>query len=112
MASLRDTLEARLKVGQDNALLRFSLGSFCLKEGDAAAAVEHFRRAVELDGDYSAAWAQLGKALGLAGDAGAAADAYASGIEAAERRGDLQAAKQMRVFLRRLDPGRSQSVIE
>jgi cytochrome c-type biogenesis protein CcmH/NrfG len=58
---------------------------------------------VEQDGDYSAAWKLLGKALAESGDADGAAAAYRNGIAAAERRGDKQAAKEMTVFLRRLD---------
>ena len=95
--------EQLLASGKDGALLRFSLGMQYLKAGDAARAVEHLRRAVEQDPQYSAAWKLLGKALEQDGDAGAAAQAYRSGIAAAERRGDKQAAREMGVFLRRLE---------
>ena len=56
-----------------------------------------------LDPGYSAAWKLLGKAAAAAGDAAAAIAAYRAGIEAAERKGDKQAVKEMRVFLRRLE---------
>jgi predicted Zn-dependent protease len=95
--------EALLASGKDNALLRFSLGMHYLKAGENARAAEHLRRAVEQDADYSAAWKLLGKALAESGDPGAAILAYRNGIEAAGRRGDKQAAKEMTVFLRRLD---------
>ena len=55
------------------------------------------------DPGYSAAWKLLGKSLDESGDAVAAAGAYRSGIEAATRRGDKQAAKEMTVFLKRLE---------
>jgi Flp pilus assembly protein TadD len=61
------------------------------------------RRAVEFDPAYSAAWKLLGKALAQSGDEEGARAAYRSGIEAAGRRGDKQAAREMEVFLRRLD---------
>ncbi|MFN2309625.1 MAG: tetratricopeptide repeat protein, partial [Gammaproteobacteria bacterium] len=61
--SLIDTFEKLLAGGQDNALLRYSLGTEYLKLGDAAAAVSHLRQAVAHDRDYSAAWKLLGKAL-------------------------------------------------
>ena len=51
----------------------------------------------------TAAWKLLGKALAEAGDGPGAATAYAQGIAVAEARGDVQAAKEMRVFLRRLE---------
>lgn len=89
--------------GQDSALLRFSLGGEYLNCGDAARAAEHLQKAVEQDPAYSAAWKLLGKAAAEAGQPGEAADAYRRGIEVAEAKGDRQAAKEMRVFLRRLE---------
>ncbi len=102
-----DTFEKLLAGGQDNALLRYSLGNEYLKVGDAATAVQHLQRAIEHDGAYSAAWKLLGKALAEAGDAGAAMVAYRSGIAVAERKGDKQAAKEMQVFLKRLEKTRA-----
>jgi len=90
-----------LDAGQDNALLRFTLGSQLLNEGDASGAAEHLRAAVLHDPGYSAAWKLLGRALHAAGDPGAACAAFNSGMEVAERKGDVQAAKEMRVFLKR-----------
>ena len=94
--------EALLASGKDSALLRFSLGMHYLNAGDSTRAAEHLRRAVEQDRDYSAAWKLLGKAL-AEGDRHGAIMAYRNGIEAAGRRGDKQAAKEMAVFLRRLE---------
>ena len=95
--------EAMLAAGKDNALLRFSLGMQYLNAGDAARAAEHLRAAVAHDPGYSAAWKLLGRALAQAGAKDEAAAAYRSGIAAAERKGDKQAAKEMTVFLRRLE---------
>ena len=86
----------------ESALLRFSLGNACLETAPAQA-IEHLRRAVALDPEYSAAWKLLGRALAARGAATDARAAYAQGIEVAARRGDIQAAKEMRVFLKRLD---------
>ena len=97
-----ERFEALLAAGKDNALLRFSLGMEYLKAGNAVRAAEHLRAAVAHDATYSAAWKLLGKALAESGDRAAAMQAYASGIAAAEKRGDKQAAKEMTVFLRRL----------
>ena len=98
-----ERFEALLAQGKDNALLRFSLGLHYLNAGEAARAAEHLRAAVAHDRDYSAAWKLLGKALTQAGDPEGARQAYREGIEAAGRKGDKQAAKEMTVFLRRLD---------
>ena len=99
---MRENLEALLAKGQDNPLLRFTLGDLCLKDNDAATAVEHLAKAVALDPQYSAAWKLYGRALAEAGREDDAAAAYARGIEVAAARGDVQAAKEMRVFLKRL----------
>ena len=98
-----ERFEAMLAGGRDSALLRFSLGMQYLKKGEAARAAEHLRQAVSQDAEYSAAWKLLGKALADCGDAEGATCAYRSGIDAAEKRGDKQAAKEMTVFLRRLE---------
>ena len=83
-------------------MLRYGLGNEYLKAGDAARAVEHLRACVGLDASYSAAWKLLGKALTESGQREGAIAAYESGIAAAEKKGDIQAAKEMRVFLKRL----------
>ena len=98
-----ERFEAMLAQGKDNALLRFSLGAQYLKDGDPARAAGHLRAAVAHDRGYSAAWKLLGKALAEAGQREEAMAAYRSGIEAANVKGDKQAAKEMTVFLRRLE---------
>jgi predicted Zn-dependent protease len=98
-----ERFEALLASGKDSPLLRFSLGMQYLKAGDPARAVEHLRAAVAQDAGYSAAWKLLGKALADTGQPAEAIAAYGSGIAAAEKKGDKQAAKEMNVFLRRLE---------
>lgn len=100
--SLIDNLENMLTKGQDTALLRFSLGNAYLKAGDPSRAIDHLRMAVKLDPNYSAAWKSLGKALAEYGQTNEAIAVYEEGIHVAEGKGDLQAAKEMRVFLKRL----------
>lgn len=98
-------LEALLAAGRDDALLRFSLGAAWLRAAAPERAALHLARAVDHDPAYSAAWKLYAKALTATGHDAEARAAYRSGIEAAEARGDRQAAKEMRVFLRRLgDP--------
>lgn len=96
-------LEALLAKGHDGAALRLALAARYLDGGDAAAAVKHAEAAVGLDPEYSAAWKALGQALTAAGREGEALRSYERGVEVAERRGDRQAAKEMRVFGRRLE---------
>ena len=107
--SMIESFESMLAGGQDSPLLRYSLGTALLKEDRAAEAVEHLRRAVDMDAQYSAAWKALGKALADTGRAGEAMQAYEKGIGVAEARGDVQAAKEMKVFLKRLQKSGSGS---
>ena len=97
-----DNLKAMLARGQDSALLRYSLGSEYFKLGDLEPGVEHLSKALALDPGYSAAWKLYGKLLTASGRLLEAEQAYAQGIAAAEAHGDIQAAKEMRVFRRRV----------
>lgn len=97
-----ESLEKMLDGPRDGALLRFSLGNEYLKAGDPAQAAKCFQAAVDRDAHYSAAWKALGKALAEAGQHRDALAAYERGIDVAETRGDIQAAKEMTVFARRI----------
>ena len=100
MSAIIERFEKMLAAGQDTALLRFSLGNAYL-EDDAVQAIEHFRAAVKLDSNYSAAWKMLGKALAQTNQHEAAITAFEDGIAVADKNGDKQAAKEMQVFLKR-----------
>jgi predicted Zn-dependent protease len=95
-------LEALLAKGGDAAALRLALASRYLAAGDAAQAVHHAQAAVRLDPEYSAAWKALGRALTAANRRADALTAYERGALVAEKCGDQQAAKEMRVFSKRL----------
>ncbi|MGQ0592358.1 MAG: tetratricopeptide repeat protein [Gammaproteobacteria bacterium] len=95
-------LEKLLHQGQDSALLRFGLGRGYLDARRFQEAAVHLEAAVALDPGYSAAWKHYAQALVLAGRIEEAATAYERGLAAAEARGDVQAAKEMTVFLKRL----------
>jgi Tfp pilus assembly protein PilF len=97
-----DGFEALLDKGQDNALLRYTLGALYLQKGAPELALPHLRAALDHDPDYSAAWRALGKALTEMGEVRKAIDVYTRGIEVAEARGHKQAAREMQVFLKRL----------
>jgi predicted Zn-dependent protease len=96
-----ENLHGMLERGIDTALLRYSLASELLKVGKADAAIAHLREALRFDAEYSAAWKMLGKALATTGNHAEALDVLQQGIEVAERRGDIQAAKEMGVFRKR-----------
>lgn len=96
-----ENLEALLARGQDSALLRFGLGNEYVKAQAWERAEVHLAEAVHLDPNHSAAWKLYGKTLAAQGRHAEAIAAFDRGIATAERRGDVQAAKEMHVFRKR-----------
>jgi Flp pilus assembly protein TadD len=103
---MREKLEKLLAQGRDSALLRFGLGDACLKDNDAEQAVIHLAQATQQQTSYSAAWKLLGKALLQLGRLDEAQAAWTTGVTVAQQQGDLQAVKEMTVFLKRLQKQR------
>ncbi|QDE37942.1 hypothetical protein FIV34_01365 [Luteibacter pinisoli] len=99
---LVERLRAQVGGVRDGALLRFSIGNALLGDGQYTEASHAFREALVFDPTYSAAWKLLGKALLAVDDEEGAAAAWRQGIDAATMRGDVQASKEMAVFLNRL----------
>ena len=96
-------LEKLLGTPRDGALLRYSLGLEYAKAGRHGEALAQLREALARDPLYSAAWKALGKTLSEMNSLEEALQAYQQGIEAAKKKGDRQAEKEMTVFARRLE---------
>ena len=96
-------LEKLLGTARDGALLRYSLGLEYQKAGEREKALEHLREALARDPLYSAAWKALGRVLSELDRPAEALEAYRKGIDAAAKKGDRQAQKEMTVFARRLE---------
>lgn len=94
--------EALLAQGQDNAMVRYSLGNAYLQQKKFDQAIEHFAKALMLNPLYSAAWKGYAKALAGNQQIAEAIEAYQRGIVVAEEKGDKQTVKEMTVFLKRL----------
>jgi Tfp pilus assembly protein PilF len=103
MTSALANLEKLIGTPRDGALLRYSLGLEYAKAGDPARAAAQLREALARDPLYSAAWKALGKILEQENLRAEALDVYRRGIEAAKKKGDRQAEKEMTVFARRLE---------
>lgn len=103
------SLEKLIADGKDGATLRFALGTEYLKQEKMNHAIRHLGAAVEMNPGYSAAWKLLGKAYASTGSIQEAKAAYEQGIAVALERGDKQAAREMQVFLRRLEAGGAKS---
>jgi tetratricopeptide (TPR) repeat protein len=96
-------LRALAAESPDDATTQFLLGRELASAGHADEAAAAFAAAIVADADYAAAYRQLGNALETAGRRDEAADAYRRGVVVADRTNDLQAGKEMRAFLKRLE---------
>jgi len=103
MEDMIERMSALLARGQDNMLLRFTLGKALAEHERHAEAVPHLRAALAFDPSYSVAWKWLGRALLAQDDPAGARAAWEAGVQAAQSRGDKQVEKEIGVFLRRLD---------
>lgn len=97
-----DNMKKMLDDGRDDLLLRFGLGQALFKAGAHDEAAVHLARAIEHDPKHSAAWKLLGRSYAESGKDEQAIATYEQGILVAEGNGDIQAVKEMRVFLKRL----------
>ncbi len=98
-----EQLKQLAEADPEDGLTFFLLGCEQIQAGSPAEAAQTLARAVELSPDHTAAIRKLADAYRLMGDAEMARGAYAQAVEAAERTGDLQVAKEAQVFLRKLE---------
>lgn len=97
-----ENMKKMLEGGRDDLLLRFGLGQALLKAGENEEAIIHLAQAVKHDPEHSAAWKLLGKAYAAVGQTDKAISTFKEGIRVAVGKGDIQAGKEMQVFLKRL----------
>jgi predicted Zn-dependent protease len=97
-----EALKELLNQGQDSLILRFGLGQALLNDGLPNEAIQHLQKALEFDPNHSAAYKLLGKAYTDNQQTDEAITTYEKGIQLSETKGDIQAAKEMKVHLKRL----------
>jgi thioredoxin-like negative regulator of GroEL len=85
----------------DDYTARFMLATELAKAGRHDHAIPHFQQVVTADGEYTAAYRGLGRALVATGDVEGARRIFEQGLVVADRTGDYQSGKEMEVFLRR-----------
>ena len=89
-----------------NALLaQFGLAKAYMDGGNFTAAAAHFREAIRIKPDYTAAYRFLGISLEKSGNLEEAKEVFRQGLQVSERTGDMEAGKVMAVFLKRLESG-------
>ena len=98
-----EQLEELLGKEPDDIFLNFGIAMALSKDGQVEAALGRFRRTIELDADYVAAYFHQGRLLADNGDAGAARAVLLEGAEAAVRAGEARARQEIEDLLSTLD---------
>lgn len=98
IAMFREVLE----IDPEDPLATFGTGMAYLQLNEFEQAVPYFKRATEIQKDYSVAWLNLGKCYEFLSRADDARAAYQAGIESAARKGDLMPLREMERRLRSL----------
>lgn len=97
--SRREMLEQFVAAKPDDAFARYGLALECVKVGDEAAALEHFRRLLAGHPRYVAGYFQYGQLLGRMGRAEEARRTLSDGIVVASQSGDMHARDEMQAAL-------------
>ena len=101
--SRSDLFRKLIERDPDNPMILYSIGNELFKEKKYSEAEEYLRRAVRNKPDYSVAYRTLGRTLYEVGEDAESRRIFAEGREVAQKNGDLQTAKEIDVFLRRLE---------
>ena len=97
-----ESLKQMVTEDPKDGLARFMLGKELLSADLPNEAAEQLAEAIRLAPDHTASYRELGNALASAGRMSEAEVAYTTGLNVSETTGDLQTAKEIKVFLGRL----------
>ncbi len=98
----RQRLEEFVAAKPSDAFSRYGLAVECMHLGDAPVAEEHFRKLIETNPDYVAAYQQLGQLLIRLGRSDEARGVLSSGMAVAQKKGDQHARSEMEALLSEL----------
>ena len=101
--SRTDMFRKLLERDPENPMVLYSLGNEMFKEQRYSEAKTYLSRAVRNKSDYSVAYRTLGRVLYELHEDDEARRVFAQGREVADANGDLQTAKEIDVFVRRLE---------
>lgn len=99
-----ETLKALVGQNPGDAFMRYGLAMEYGKTGDLEAANREFRALIEANPDYAAAYFHGGQTLEKLGRLDEAREIYASGIEAALRKGDQHTRDEIQAALSLISP--------
>jgi folate-binding Fe-S cluster repair protein YgfZ/Tfp pilus assembly protein PilF len=92
-----------LEIDEDDALANFGIGQYLLEDGEYAKSIEHLKKALNADPQYSVAYLALGKALLAMADSAQASEVFEKGIIIASKKGDFMPANEMQSLLNTLN---------
>ncbi len=95
VAMLKEVLAAN----PNDAFARYGLAMEYSKAGDIDAALAEYKRVIEVNPDYTAAYQMAGQMLALAGRSEEARQMLEAGIACARRAGNLHAVSEMQGML-------------
>lgn len=98
-----EALKQILAKNPDSLLAQFGLAKEYMEAQKWDEAAAHFKEAIRLKPDYTAAFRFLGQSLEKGGRLDEAKETYQKGIQVAEKSRDIEAGKVMAVFLKRLE---------
>jgi cytochrome c-type biogenesis protein CcmH/NrfG len=98
----REMLEEFVAKKPADAFSRYGLAIECMNSGDAAAADRHFRALLESNAQYIPGYLMYGQLLARESRKDEARRILASGIAAAEQKGDHHARSEMEALLSQL----------
>lgn len=102
MDPLVERLETMLESGNDNLLLRFSLGKAYTEMQQYDQAIAHLEQAILFDPEHSSSWFWLGRAQYEHNKLDQAKETLDKAVAVATEKGDQQTVKMAQVFLRRV----------
>ena len=105
MSERIETIRRMIAEQGEEPFLVYSLGMELASAGDHAAAVEQFRRCMELDEGYLPAYGEAGKSLRAAGRIEEAREAFNAGIALAAEQGESHVRDSLRQQLEGLGAG-------
>ena len=86
----------------EDAFARYGLALECVKLGDDQTAEGHFRKLLEINPGYTAAYFQFGQFLARLGKTDEAGKLFSDGIIVAQKSGDMHARDEMQAALSQL----------
>ncbi len=90
-----ETLKSMLEQDPSNTFARYGIAMEYSNSGDLERAVEEFRKLLEANPDYAAAYYHGGRALERLGDEDGARAMYEKGIEITTRTGDAHTRSEL-----------------